>query len=248
MNDPMMTPISPDGSFRFSCSREVPCLNECCRDMHQYLTPYDILCLKHEKGLSSSEFLHRYTALHEGAASGLPVVTLNDDGSPAKKCCFATPEGCEVYRARPVSCRTYPIARAVSRARETGETTEYFMLMKESHCKGFDRGETRTVREWIDDQEIREHNRQSDMLMELISLKNRVMPGPLDRRSRELFCLALYDLDSFRTHLAGTPQEGIPEGLFDFQGAGDKALLAFGIQWVKQNLFGIPMVFPEDPL
>ena len=238
MTDPMMTPISIGESFRFSCSGEAPCLNECCRDMHQYLTPYDILRLKQEKGLTSSEFLNRYTAIHDGTESGLPVVTLNDDGTDAKKCCFATLAGCAVYRARPVSCRTYPIARAISRARQTGELTEYFMLMKEPHCKGFERGENQTVHEWIDSQEIREYNRQSDMLMELISLKNRIMPGPLDEKSRELFTLALYDLDSFRAHLS---ENGIPEGLPDLPAASDEELLAFGIQWIKQELFGIPM-------
>ncbi len=247
MNDSMMTPISLEESFCFSCSCDLPCLNECCRDMHQYLTPYDILRLKQEKGLASPEFLARYTGIHEGSESGLPVVTLVDDASPAKRCCFATPDGCAVYAARPVSCRTYPVARAISRSRESGEITEYFMLMKEPHCKGFDRGEPRSVSRWIDDQEIREYNRQSDMLMELISLKNRIMPGRLDERARDLFILALYDLDNFREQLLGQYADDIPEGTVHSLNNDDEALLAFGIQWIKHRLFGIPMLFRPLP-
>ena len=55
--DPELTPISPQDTFRFSCSPVVVCFNECCRDLNQFLTPYDILRLKNHLGLSSGEFL-----------------------------------------------------------------------------------------------------------------------------------------------------------------------------------------------
>jgi hypothetical protein len=59
-----MIPISIDDTFKFSCSAKVPCFNECCQDLNQFLTPYDILCLKNHLGMTSGAFLERYTTTH----------------------------------------------------------------------------------------------------------------------------------------------------------------------------------------
>ena len=74
MNDKLRA-ISPNEQFRFACSPAVACFNECCRDLNQFLYPYDILRLKKGLGMSSGEFLERYTTRHIGPESGLPIVT-----------------------------------------------------------------------------------------------------------------------------------------------------------------------------
>ena len=56
-----LTPLSADDAFTFGCNPGVACFNECCRDLNQFLTPYDILRLKNHLNLSSSAFLERYT-------------------------------------------------------------------------------------------------------------------------------------------------------------------------------------------
>jgi Fe-S-cluster containining protein len=88
--------------------------------VNQLLTPYDILRLKRHFGISSAEFLETYTTQHIGPETRLPVVSLKTDASDGHTCPFVSPEGCRVYENRPSSCRTYPLARMLSRSRETG--------------------------------------------------------------------------------------------------------------------------------
>jgi Fe-S-cluster containining protein len=239
MNDNLI-PIAPDTPFRFECSPKVACFNECCRDLNQFLYPYDILRLKKRLGLSSGEFLKHYTIQHIGPESGLPVVALKAADAERLTCPFVTPNGCRVYPDRPASCRTYPLARAISRNRETGKVSEHFMLLKERHCLGFNAPTSLTARRWIDDQQIRIYNHFNDRLLEIIRLKNQLHPGPLDPESQQLFYVALYDLDRFRIRISEDkildqiqedPQKRVAAE------TDDTVLLEISMQWVKQELF-----------
>ena len=53
--------LKPDSRFKFSCQPGVTCFNQCCRDVNILLTPYDVLRLKNRLGISSGEFLKKYT-------------------------------------------------------------------------------------------------------------------------------------------------------------------------------------------
>jgi len=238
------SPIQKDDTFRFSCAPQVPCFNACCRDLNQFLTPYDIVRLKDHLQLASSDFLEQYCRRHTGPESGLPIVSLKPGETEALTCPFVTEAGCKVYANRPSSCRTYPLARTLSRSRTTGAIFERFMLISESHCLGFRQGRTQTVRQWIARQEIGIYNDFNDRLMEIISLKSRFRPGPLDKESSHWFYLALYDLDSFRSEIN---QHGLLKGL-ELDAAllaeaqkEDTALLRVGIEWVKRALFGVDL-------
>jgi Fe-S-cluster containining protein len=237
-----MTPLAPDQRFCFFCSKRVACFNECCQNLNQYLTPYDILRLKNCLKLSSGDFLQRYTSQHVGPASGLPVISFKMDSKNGLKCPFVTPAGCSVYKDRPTSCRIYPLARAVSRCRETGKITEHFALLKESHCLGFKNGPSQTVTEWLADQGLADYNEMNDILMEIISLKNQFKPEPLDLKESRLFHLACYDLDAFRTHLFKKGLETdlkAEAGLMKAAQTDDTALLKFGLIWIKTVLFSV---------
>ena len=236
MND-HLTPITADKQFRFACSPEVACFNECCRDLNQFLYPYDILRLKKGLGLSSGEFLARYTIQHIGPESGLPIVALKTTDTSGLTCPFVTEKGCRVYPDRPSSCRIYPLVRAKSRNRETGNITERFMLLNEPHCLGFNTPKEQTVRQWIKEQGVGADNPINDKLMEIISLKSRSRPGPLDLKSRRLFFLALYDLDNFRKQLFNEGRLNSlkvdPQKLATAK-TDDSALLGVGMEYVKQ--------------
>ncbi|MCF6249095.1 MAG: YkgJ family cysteine cluster protein [Desulfobacula sp.] len=240
-----MVPVDPDSKITFDCSSQNECFNECCRDLNQALTPYDVLRLKNNLGLSSQKFLRTCTSLHHGPTSGLPVVEFKPNPDAGYECPFVTKKGCSVYPDRPASCRMYPLARAIARSRETGQIVEYFALIEEPHCKGFGKKNGQTVRDWLKDQDVDMHNAQNDKLMELISLKNRIMPGKLEGALADKFYLALYDIDEFREQIMNKNLlKGleIPKSVFDALKA-DKALLNFGLSWVKKELFGIEMVF-----
>jgi Fe-S-cluster containining protein len=237
--EPDVTPITLPETFCFACHPEVPCFNECCRDLNQFLTPYDILRLKNHLGLSSGQFLEQYTSQHVGPESGLPIITLKPGDQKNLICPFVTPQGCRVYENRPSSCRIYPLMRGVARSRETGRMTEQFMVLKEPHCCGFEGGQTKTVQQWIEDQEIAIYNEINDKLMQIISLKNRRMPGVLDIKSRHLFFTALYDLDSFRSQIINNGLVAdlqIDSLLLDKALVDDVALLEVGMKWVERVL------------
>ncbi|MEH0022414.1 MAG: YkgJ family cysteine cluster protein [Desulfobacter sp.] len=236
-----MVPVDPDGPMKFGCGPANACFNECCRDLNQALTPYDILRMKTALGISSQTFLKTYTSLHNGPESGFPVVTFKPNPATGHACPLVTEAGCSVYRDRPASCRMYPLARAIARDRATGAIREFFAMIREDHCKGWDQAHTATVREWLDGQEVDEHNRQNDKLMALISLKNQIMPGALDGAQSDLFYTALYDLDAFRDQILNQGLLGeldIPDRVMKALAEDDLALLDFGIGWVKYMLFG----------
>jgi Fe-S-cluster containining protein len=198
------------------------------------------LRLKNHLGITSGEFLGQYTSQHIGPETGLPVVTLKPEAGEDRLCPFVSPEGCRVYTNRPSSCRTYPLVRGLSRSRETGEVTEQFMMLQEPHCLGFREKSRHTVRQWIANQEIRLYNEINDRLMEIISLKNQLIPGSLDLKSQRMFYLALYDLDNFRTQIK---KNGLlddfdcDQTILEKSMEDDVELLELGMRWIKLVLF-----------
>src|SRR3989339_294299 len=243
-----MVPVTLDTLMDFTCSPENECFNDCCRDLNQALTPYDVLRLRKSMGMTSQDFLKKYTSLHHGPNSGLPVVEFKPNPETGHACPFVMPEGCSVYKDRPASCRMYPLARAITRSRETGEVSEFFALIEEPHCKGFGVKSGLTVREWLKGQDVQTHNKENDKLMGLINLKNRILPGKLEGNQADKFYLALYDLDEFRFLIFNKnflEALKIPEGVLEKIKGNDEALLDFGIVWVRSVLFGIPMPFGD---
>lgn len=242
MEDYSVIELGLQDTFCFACDPNVPCFNACGYDVVQYLTPYDILRLKNSLGLSSAAFLERYTTHYTGQGTGLEVVTLKRSAADRQRQCpFANEQGCGVYQDRPSSCRVYPLARVASRCRETGRVTERYMLLKEPHCKGFDRGVPRTVSQWIEDQGLAPYNDANDRLMEIISAKNRTSPGrPLDVVSKKIFYTGCYDLDRFRQEVF---EKGDLEGLdvddatLAAAASEDTVLLVVSLAWVKKMLF-----------
>ncbi len=241
-----MIPISLNDKLNFKCSSDNACFNDCCRDLNQFLTPYDILRLKTNLGITSDVFLKKYTSFHNGPESGLPIVTFKADPASKNACPFVTAKGCSVYADRPASCRIYPLARAISRSRETGKITEYFALIKEPHCKGFNNENTLSAGQWVKTQDVDEYNEMNDKLMEIISLKNRIILGALDKTASDKFYLACYDLDTFRNEILNNGllnDYSIPDHVKEMIKDNDLALLDLGLSWVKNFLFGINMEF-----
>ena len=235
-----MSPISLNERFAFRCSNAVACFNACCRDLHQFLTPYDILQLKTFLGISSADFLATYTTRHVGPETGLPVITLRPEPNADRQCPFVTPTGCGVYPNRPSSCRIYPLARAVSRCRQTGRLRQHFALIRESHCLGFQQDHRQSVAQWLQSQQLGVYLEHNDRFLEIIGLKNQQASGPLDLRSQHLFNLALYDLDSFREHILHKEllaEWRLPSDTLQRLEVDDVALLGVGHRFVAQQLF-----------
>ena len=49
--------LNASDTFEFRCHPGVSCFNLCCRNLNLFLNPYDVIRLKQNLGISSSEFI-----------------------------------------------------------------------------------------------------------------------------------------------------------------------------------------------
>jgi len=118
--------------------------------------------------------------------------------------------------------------------------TAQFMMLRESHCLGFEEGKTRTLQQWIEEQGLAVYNENNDKLMQIISLKNRLIQGPLDIQSSQLFHTALYDQDDFRLQIQNSgllDNFDVNSDIMDAALENDVALLDLAMKWIKHMLF-----------
>ncbi len=148
-----------DDKFKFSCHRGLACYNTCCCDVNIFLTPYDVLRMRRSTGLSSEEFLKRYTIALLGE-DGLPLVVLKMMKDENKTCHFVTPDGCSIYRDRPWSCRMYPVFPVSAREEE-------FLIEQKSSCLGVREEKQWTPREWKKDQDIDIYDKMNEAYKEI---------------------------------------------------------------------------------
>ncbi len=186
-------------TFTFSCHPGVRCFTECCRELELALSPYDVLRLSRELGISDQQFLDDYTIIECEGTDTFPRVYLGmvDDGRAS--CPFITDKGCRVYEGRPAPCRTYPLGRGAWRD-GNGHPQTFYVLQHEEHCKGFAEHDQQTVKEWIAGQGLSEYYKANDMLIPLLQhemLKKGYRPT-FDQQ--QLYLTTLYNLENFRNN------------------------------------------------
>jgi Fe-S-cluster containining protein len=242
MQEPELLAVSPDEPFQFGCGPGVACFNQCCQDLNQALTPYDVLQLRTYLKLSWHQLREKYVMLYTGPSTGLPVASLRFSADRHRRCPFVTAQGCRVYPARPTSCRLYPVARAIQRSRADGRISEHFALLKENHCRGFEKGPMQTVRQWIQSQEAQAGLAAGDAMMELIALKNRLRPGPLAPEQQQWAVMAFYDLDRLKAQATANRLPAMQaEALLPLPDADDDSpWLSWATVWLRSALFGKP--------
>ena len=231
-----------DHVIKFRCYKGIECFNACCRNIDITLTPYDILRLKKHLGLTSSEFLAKYTYPFEFAKNSIAgVKMLPVEGGT--ECQFMTEEGCSVYEDRPTSCRYYPVGLlSTRRADENFDRTSY-ALVQEDHCKGHLEEREISIRDYRKEQGLDEYDDEGRAWRQLILKMKSAGPaiGTLSKKSLRLFFMACYDLDRFREFVKS---EGF-SATFDIDEAtrnsilqDDLALLKFADRLIRQVMFG----------
>ncbi|MGQ9745116.1 MAG: YkgJ family cysteine cluster protein [Dissulfurimicrobium sp.] len=226
--------------FHFSCTPERTCFTTCCHDLNLVLTPYDILRLKNRLGLKSWDFLARYTSVHIGHSSGLPVVILKMEGADMKCPFLETDKGCTVYDDRPGACRTYPLARMSCRSRDREGVEEFYYIVREPDCLGFQDGKEWTVKEWVKNQGIRPYNEINDIFGGLLQAKTEAGNPSLTADQIEIFYRGCYDLDEFKRFFLEGPNLDRymePEEIIKKIKDDEVELLKYGMHWVKKKLF-----------
>lgn len=234
-------PTAADRPFTFACHPGVVCFTECCRELDLALTPYDVLRLKRNLGLSSGQFLERYVIVEWEEPQLFPTcyLTMVDDGRAS--CVFVCATGCTVYPDRPGSCRAYPIGRGAART-DQGAPVESLVEVREPHCRGFAEECTQSVADYLRGQGLDLYNRYNDALLPLVQHPS-IQDGSFrpSRMQLDQYMLALYDLDQFRRQMVdGRIALNRPLTPAQLQGlAGDdEELLLLAVRWLMQEYFG----------
>jgi uncharacterized protein len=236
--------LSAGDKFEFNCHPGVSCFNKCCNDVNIFLTPYDIIRLKNRLGISSTEFLEKYTLLpiDENLRHPIVMFRMNDE---TMNCPFVGDNGCRVYEDRPWSCRMYPIGVASPAEVDRNNKEEFFFLLKEAVCKGFENGKSWTIQEWMDDQGVEDYNLFGDMFKE-ISLHDKLLKAnAIEPVKLEMFYMVCYDIDRFREFIYDSSffrRFDIDNDLIEKMKSDDLELLKFGFKWLKFSLFGEKLI------
>lgn len=212
--------------FYFNCHPGVPCFTDCCRKLDLELTPYDVLRLKKQFGLTGRKFLEQYVEIVQDEETVFPHCFLKMNNDAEATCPFLSSEGCRVYEDRPGACRTYPLGRGAWQDKK-GNFQAAYVLLREEHCLGFTEENRQTVKHWLEHQYLTPYNEANDHLMTLI-YHPMVKAGfsPSERQS-SLYLETLYYLEELRESVR--KEVGV--------NMSDTSLLNYGINRLKMLFF-----------
>lgn len=241
------SPVLPEmfeGSktIQFRCHRGISCWNACCSNIDISLTPYDILRLKRRLGMSSGEFLLQYTVPYEMEQNSIAGVKLRpvENGTA---CQFMTPEGCGAYEDRPTACRYYPVALLSMRRQDEYTDIQSYALVKEAHCLGHNEPRSLSIDAYRKEQGLDEYDELARGWRQLILQKKSSGPsiGKPSKQSLQLYFMACYDLDRFRSFVSSPGFTELYDLSQDESAAiikDDTPLMLFAFRFLKQVLFG----------
>jgi hypothetical protein len=231
-NDSKTARMDPEHRFLFKCGPGVACFTQCCQDITIVLTPYDVIRLKTALGLSSDEFLDKYTLIMPKKGRLIPLVVLKMNDKD-KRCPFVSPEGCVVYEDRPWACRMYPL--------DMNDDGTFRLITDASRCLGLQEKESWRIGEWLVEQGVVPYDEMNTLLS---SLTVPLQAQDLDVDNPEIHkmvFMALYNLDKFREFVFKSTfldRFEVDASRIEKIKRDDVELLKFGIDWIKFGLFG----------
>lgn len=200
MDNVVTTKLTEKSKFRFRCHKGIACFTRCCRNIDIMITPYDIIRLKNKLGISSEEFLDKYTIVKIDEKSSHPHLFLMMNDDEERTCPFVTSEGCTVYADRPANCRYYPIGQGTLKkeGKDGPEEEEFYFIIKEPHCYGFEEKKGWTVASWKEDQGVDRYDEINREWKALQLRRNLYGQDELDEKKKMQFFMASYNIDKFR--------------------------------------------------
>ena len=231
-----------DSKIKFRCHPGVSCFTACCGKIKIILTPFDILRLRKQIGISSEEFLLRFTRPEWVEKTDLPGVVLNldEDG----RCPFVTDEGCTIYENRPSACRYYPIGMAnFHKGGEDDEDSErFFFIVKEKHCKGHDEDKEWTIREWRADQGVDLCDEMNAEWMELVMRRKSFgFQATLSPEAQKIFFMVSTNLERFKDFIFNSSfleTYDIDDKTLQEIQEDDIKLMFFGYKYLRDSMYG----------
>jgi Fe-S-cluster containining protein len=235
--------LTAGGRFRFGCHPGLSCFTDCCADVNILLTPLDVLSLSRRLGITTGEFIARYTLTPVTKDLHLPVLMLRMGEEPERRCLFVGTEGCDVYQDRPWSCRMYPVGMGLPPARAGEEPKPVYFLFEDDFCKGRTEPKEWTVDKWRDDQDVTAREEIEAGYREIVSHPWFIGGRQLDPKRMEMFHTACYDLDKFRDFVFSSTflsRFALEDSLVATLRDDDIALLRFAFRWLRFALFAEP--------
>lgn len=242
-----------DDCFRFCCHTQISCFNKCCADVNIFLSPYDILRIKNRLGMSSEQFLARYTLMPTDRHQQYPVVLLEMTDAPDKHCPFVSQEqGCTIYEDRPWACRMYPVGLASpGEGNAAAEDREFYFLIKDIFCRGHEEEQGWTIREWMRNQGVEPYNEMGKRFKEVAMHEWFNNGKDLSPEKIGMFFMVCYNLDEFRRMVFQSSfleKFEVDESTVERIREDDVELLKFGFRWLKFSLFGEPTITVRPPV
>ncbi len=118
---------------------------------------------------------------------------------------------------------------------------EFYFLLEESLCKGFQEDKERTVSEWLESEGIAEYNEAGEKWKALTTDPFFTEGGNLRPEKIEMFFTAVYNLDKFRKFVFESSfldKIEVDENRLAKIKEDDVELLDFGYDWLRFALLG----------
>jgi len=233
-----------NSKIQFRCHPGVSCFTDCCGNIKIVLTPYDILQIRKRLNMDAAEFLHTYTEPTYLEKTDFPgvMIKLSKEG----RCPFikSKTEGCKIYSDRPTACRYYPVGMANFHegAQEEQSSEQFYFVVKEPHCKGFEEEKIWTIREWREDQGVDKRDEMNRGWMELVMRRKSFgYQATLSEQAKRMFFMASTDLDQFRSFVFDSSflqTYDVYQETLDKIREDDIELLLFSYRLLASMLFG----------
>jgi hypothetical protein len=233
--------LTENSRFKFRCHKGVRCFTACCSNINIVLPPYDLLRLRKRLGMTTEDFINTYCDIEILAKTLLPVIILRMGKDEKKSCPFVTPDGCTVYEDRPSNCRYYPVGMATLRKKDAeGGKDEFYFMVKEDHCKGFEEDKDWTIAEWRKDQGADLYDDMNRGWMEILIKKKSFGEKEFPEIKNQMFFMVSTNTDYFREFVFGSSfleTYDIPAERIEKVRTDDAELLKLGYEWLRSAMF-----------
>ena len=234
--------------FSFECHPGVSCFNKCCRNLNLFLYPHDIIMLRKELGISSGEFIDRYTdaVLREGCF--FPDVLLKMSDNSEQTCLFLSEKGCSVYAGRPDSCRNFPVEHGVLYGSSGKVEREVHLFRPPEFCRGRFEEKEHGLKSWKIDQEASLTNEMTFAWSEITKYFYSDIwggQGPYGQKGKMVF-MAAYNIDSFRDFIFNSSflkRYKVKKNIQQKIKTDDLSMLKFAFQWIGFLALGLKSDF-----
>lgn len=230
-----------NSKFKFRCHNALSCFTKCCSRTDVLLTPYDIVRMKKRLGISSGDFLERYTYVYIDEKSSHPYAVLKMMDDNEGRCPFVIPEGCSIYEDRPSNCRYYPVGQGIMMmgSEKVSVNEEFYFFIRDPNCLGYQEEKEWTIETWRIDQGVDIYDEMNREWKEIQLSRNAPGQLKLDPKKQSLVYMISYDMDRFRRFIF---ESGFLD-LFDVDKGelkkiktDDAALMKFGFKYLKYIL------------